>query len=241
MGKDAPVEFIIATITSVCTLIFFPLVAPMFMRLTRPNQRTVLAALIVLMLSVAAVFASPFWSPYDSMHPKRVGVQYMYNHTSGDHTAHIALMDTARNNQVMRALHNQFGAGAPLTRTEATEDNADWDVLYPVSAFLETYKFPLPPTEFTWPKMEFEATREKTDEGHTRIHLKTDHKGLVWPALSFDADLVDWSFEFEPPHGRKRHHIKAASSVDEHEMELELIMRIKDHEKFLVYWSAMGE
>lgn len=241
MGKDAPVEHIIAIITSVCTLVFFPLISPLFSRVSRATQRKVLVAFLLVTISVGALFASPLWSPYDFMHPKRLGVQYTYNHTSGQETAHIAFMDSGGNSVVMKELHDQFGGGAELVRTEQTDDNSDWDVLYPVSSFLETYSFELPKTKFDWPEMTFEATREKTDGGHTRIHLKTDHAGLVWPALSFDADLVNWSFDFEPPHGRKRHHIKAASSVDEHVMELELIMRLKDDEPFRLYWSAMGE
>lgn len=241
MGKDAPVEHIIATITSICTLIFFPLTAPLFSRISRANQRAVLVTILLGTLSVATLFASPFWSPYDAMHPKRLGIQYMYNHTSGEHTAHVAFMDTARNVEYMKQLHEAYGSGTELTHTVQTEESADWDVLYPVSSFLDTYNFPLPAVKFDWPEMTFQATRTRTDEGHTRIHLKTDHAGLVWPALSFDANLIDWSFEFEPPHGMKRHHIKAASSVDEHGMELELIMRLKDDEKFLLYWSAMGE
>ncbi|BEJ13055.1 hypothetical protein CspHIS471_0302290 [Cutaneotrichosporon sp. HIS471] len=239
MGKDAPVEHIIAIITSVCTLVFFPLVAPLFSRISRATQRKVLVVLLVATVAVGALFMSPLWSPYDFMHPKRLGVQYTYNHTSGLETAHIAFMDSGRNAAYMKEVYDQFGNGAELVRTEQGNGNSDWDVLYPVSSFLETYSFELPKTEFDWPEMTFKATREKTDEGHTRIHLKTDHKGLVWPALAFEADLVDWSFDFVPPHGHKRHHIKAASSVDEHGMELELTMRLKDDEPFRLHWSAM--
>ncbi len=241
MGKDAPVEHIIAIITSVCTLVFFPVISPLFSRVSRATQRKVLVALVIITVSVGALFASPLWSPYDFMHPKRLGVQYTFNHTSGEEVAHIAFMDTGRNSAVMKDIYDQFGNGAELIPTEQTDDNADWDVLYPVSSFLETFKFALPKSDFDWPEIKIEHTREKTDEGHTRIHIKTEHAGLVWPALSFDADLVDWSFDFEPPHGRKRHHIKAAASVDEHVMELELIMRLKDNEPFHLHWSAMGE
>jgi len=51
----------------------------MFHRLTRPGQRRTILSLFVISLSVMAVLASPYWTVYDSMHPKRAAVQYTYN------------------------------------------------------------------------------------------------------------------------------------------------------------------
>jgi len=79
IGKDAPAEFIIATLASATTLIFFPPFVPMFHRLSRPGQRQAIVILLLASASVMAFFVSPFWSVYDSMHPKRAGVQYTYN------------------------------------------------------------------------------------------------------------------------------------------------------------------
>lgn len=239
MGKDAPTEFIIATITAASTLTFFPITVPMFQRISRRTQRNVLLTLCLSILAVAALFASPFWSPFDATHPKRVGVQYTFNHTSGESTAHIAFMDSAGNSVLAKEMQEAMGPGAQLTATVVNDSVPDWDTLYPISSFLETYRFPLPDTGFTWPDMATEASRVTTDMGE-RIHLKMNHSGLVWPALSFDADLADWSFDFKPPHGRKWHHIKAATSVDEHIMELELTVKLKPEEKFRMHWSAIG-
>jgi len=79
IGKDAPAEFIIATLASVVGMIFFPPFIPMFHRLSRAGQRRAIVSLLLVSASVMALFASPYWSVYDSMHPKRAGVQYTYN------------------------------------------------------------------------------------------------------------------------------------------------------------------
>jgi hypothetical protein len=79
IGKDAPAEFIIATISSSIAMIFFPPVIPMFHRLARAGQLRAIVSLLLLSAGVMALFISPFWNVYDSMHPKRAGVQYTYN------------------------------------------------------------------------------------------------------------------------------------------------------------------
>lgn len=79
MGKDAPAEFIIATISSICTIIFTPPLLPLFHRFSRPAQRRVLGALGIFTVAVIVLFAGPWWNTYDSMHPKRAGFQYTYN------------------------------------------------------------------------------------------------------------------------------------------------------------------
>lgn len=63
---------------------------------------------------------------------------------------------------------------------------------------------------------------------------------MVWPTLAFEADLIDWSYPFPPPHGRQRHHIKIATAVDKSAFELELTMRLEPGEKVQLFWSAIG-
>lgn len=82
MGKDAPGEFIVATISSACGLTFFPPLTPMFHRLSRRSQRITIVLLLLATAIVAGVFTNPNWKTYDSMHPKRAGVQYTYNVSS---------------------------------------------------------------------------------------------------------------------------------------------------------------
>jgi len=82
-GKEAPSEIIVAVISSIISLIFFPSVIPLFHRLSRRSQRYTLISLAALTVAVIAVFAGPFWETYDFMHPKRMGMQYNYNVSAG--------------------------------------------------------------------------------------------------------------------------------------------------------------
>ncbi|KAL7420634.1 hypothetical protein Q5752_004585 [Cryptotrichosporon argae] len=243
MGKTAPTEFIIATITSACSLVFAPTAAPLFARLTRRTQIRVLWSLVLGLALVLGVFLGPWWSPYDATHPKRMAVQYTYNHTSAEHTAHLAFMDTPLNAELVAAFHARYAApDAPLTRTTLTPNESDWDTLYPVSSFLDTYRWPLEPRThdlaFAWPAVKVEARRQREGEV-VHLNLRFDHAGLVWPVFAFEADITDWTFEFDPPRGRRRHHIKAATSVHDHSLELDLKVRLAEDEKVQIHWSAI--
>jgi len=79
MGKDAPAEFIIATLATASSFTFFPNLVPLFHRLSRPSQRRAILALALITITTVGVFAGPWWKSYDAMHPKRAGVQYTYN------------------------------------------------------------------------------------------------------------------------------------------------------------------
>ena len=79
IGKDAPAEYIIATLTSSMAFTFYPIIGPLFHRLSRLHQRRVLMALGVGTLLVMGLFAGRWWKTYDAMHPKRTATQYLYN------------------------------------------------------------------------------------------------------------------------------------------------------------------
>lgn len=82
MGQDAPSEFIIATLSVLVGFVMAPPLVPLFHRLPRRTQVKVLLALAVVQNLVVLVLASPLWGPYDSMHPKRIALQYHYNVSS---------------------------------------------------------------------------------------------------------------------------------------------------------------
>ena len=79
MGKDAPADFIIASLSTGIVLIILPAIVPLFHRLPRRTQAKTLFALAVVQNVVVLVLASPFWGAYDRMHPKRIALQYHYN------------------------------------------------------------------------------------------------------------------------------------------------------------------
>ncbi|WVW84285.1 hypothetical protein I302_106316 [Kwoniella bestiolae CBS 10118] len=244
MGKDAPAEFIIATISSVSGFIFFPTFIPLFHRVPRASQRKIVLGVFLFLAGVLTALAGPWYWPYDGMHPKRVGVQYLYNHTSGEHTGHIAFMDRGPTSNIVDSIHSQFGkAGSEVVNTQLTDYDSDWDTVYPVSSFLDTYKFPLAVSkedeQFEWPEMGF-YTQEVGWEYSTRVlKLRFVFKGLVWPTLAFEGAVLRWSFDKPPPVEKMRHHIKVATSVDEYVQDLNLTLRMDEGDKLQIHWSAI--
>lgn len=188
MGKDAPGEFIVATISSACGLTFFPPLTPMFHRLSRRSQRITIVLLLLATAIVAGVFTNPNWKTYDSMHPKRAGVQYTYNvslptvtrltaqHTTGLETANLAFMDSGPEFDFVAAVHERYGTEAPVVETVMNKNNTDWDVLYPISSFLKTFRFTLPPTEpsFTWPEMGISVKESSKTAGVRDLQIRLD-------------------------------------------------------------------
>lgn len=79
MGKEAPAEHIVASLSVICGFVFFPTVLPLFHRVSRMTQRKVMLGLVLGVLSTLVAMMGPWYFPYDEMHPKRVGVMYTYN------------------------------------------------------------------------------------------------------------------------------------------------------------------
>ena len=79
MGKDAPSEFIIASLSVGVAFIMAPPIVPLFHRLPRRTQLQTLVGSLFLQNVIVLFLASPAWSPYDRMHPKRIALQYHYN------------------------------------------------------------------------------------------------------------------------------------------------------------------
>ncbi|ADV23802.1 hypothetical protein I305_05745 [Cryptococcus gattii E566] len=243
MGKEAPAEHIVASLSVICGFVFFPTALPLFHRVSRMTQRKVMLGLVLGVLSTLVAMMGPWYFPYDEMHPKRVGVMYTYNHTSNKHVAHLAFMDRGPMSDIIPSLYSRYGApDLPLEHTSLTDYDSDWDVFYPVSTFLDTYRFDLPVSEqakeFTWPEMKWEVKDTKWENGIRKMILTFNFTGLVWPTLAFDASVVDWSFHFDPPAKKMQHHIKIATSVDAPVVDLRLDIRADEGQKLRIHWSA---
>ncbi|KIR26373.1 hypothetical protein I307_04372 [Cryptococcus deuterogattii 99/473] len=243
MGKEAPAEHIVASLSVICGFVFFPTALPLFHRVSRMTQRKVMLGLVLGVLSTLVAMMGPWYFPYDEMHPKRVGVMYTYNHTSDKHVAHLAFMDRGPMSDIVPSLYSRYGApNLPLEHTSLTDYDSDWDVLYPVSTFLDTYRFDLPVSEqakeFTWPEMKWGVKDTKWENGIRKMILTFNFTGLVWPTLAFDASVVDWSFHFDPPARKMQHHIKIATSVDAPVVDLRLDIRADEGQKLRIHWSA---
>lgn len=138
-------------------------------------------------------------------------------------------MDLAHNHQYVKDIHDRYGAG-PLEATTLTEYDSDWDVLYPLPSFLDTWKFPIapPPSDFAFPQLGVQHTELDAiggEDGVRRLQFQFDFTNLVWPVLAFEADVVSWSFDFDPPKGLRRHHLKIVASIDQPTVDFEIDIR----------------
>jgi hypothetical protein len=61
----------------------------------------------------------------------------------------------------------------------------------------------------------------------------------VWPTIAIDAEILAWPFDFDPPKGKRRHHIKVVLPHDQPVVTLELV--VAGHEPISMDWSAVGE
>lgn len=245
MGKDAPADNIIATISASVAMVFFPLIVPLFHRLTRPSQRLTLVSLAGLSVFLIVAFAGPWNSAYDATHPKRAILQYTYNHTSGDSFFVVGHMDLGPLPDFVPALVDRYGSGPARYIQHPAEDDHELDSLYPVSFFFEQYTFPLAPAfvdpAFKWRHLKLDAREVSRADGIRLLNLVLDLSGLVIPTLAFEADIVGWSFDFEPPRGKKMHRLKIAATIDDPIVEVELAVRegTGKGDKIDVYWSGI--
>lgn len=245
MGREAPTEIIIAILSSMLVFLFTPTTVPFFHRFSRIIQRRILLALLVLSGTMMAVFAAR--NAYDAEHPKRLGVQYVHNVTSGDNHLHIAQMDRGPGFQdILQRLHDRYGLPHhPITPNPRSEENSDWDVLYPISAFLETEMFELGVSElnpgFKLPEMKIKLESQEWDEaaGARSLGLKVEHTGLVYPVIAFSGEVSTWSFNAPPPAGRQRHYIKAAAPPGSEEFTVDIKLKMDNNETVAFSWVGI--
>ncbi len=85
--------------------------------------------------------------------------------------------------EIIKAIHSKYGhSSQPVIPTVLTEYESDWDTLYPISAFLETYKFGLDVDEidrrFQWPQMEVRVDEADWSEGVRHLKMRFSHVSL---------------------------------------------------------------
>ncbi|GAA5923073.1 uncharacterized protein JCM15063_003520 [Sporobolomyces koalae] len=221
LGADAPVDFIIATLTSAVGF----LIVPMFLPFVHRFGASVTARLLVLLTLVTFVSLSFFtrsnWSPYDKQHPKRIFVLHMENTstTPSEFNLHVASIDgNPFLDLVNKATEGLVPLGQVPEPTVANDLSVDWDIIYPIGQFLTTYKVPLEPVaaDYVSPWSDFKVVVEKSslDVVHMRrtINLVLEHPGVIWPVIAFEADVVDWDLPRAPERGKIRHHVKSVAS-----------------------------
>ncbi|KAH7923703.1 hypothetical protein BV22DRAFT_1068281 [Leucogyrophana mollusca] len=236
IGSDAPAEHIIATIVAIMGAYTFPLTIA-FTHRFGPHMFTRTLVLSILLLGGSMAF---FYreSPFDPMHQKRLFVLHKENLDTQEQHLHIAAADGAPGfGDLAIEIAEKFGAnGLPPTAVIMDDWNSDWDSLYPFSAFLSPYKIELPldPAYVApWPPEEqfsVSAVNNKIDDaaGTRSLTLKIDHPGIIWTVIAFDAHVIEWTLDNNPPNEFARHHIKEASFYGTNTWTVDMTIRIPE-------------
>ncbi|GAC98044.1 hypothetical protein PHSY_005632 [Pseudozyma hubeiensis SY62] len=243
MGEISPADHIIATITAVLTFLTLPFAIPLAHRYTSENLKRTILALLGITAAVMAVFASPAWKPFDAAHPKRLFVHQVENITSNEWFMNVGSADPAPGFKALsNELQSQLGlpTESQASLMEMNDYNPDFDILYPVSAFLTPYKFqlPAPPagfsTKYASPAPEtnhftVKAVNEVIDlEAGTRsLTLEMNHPGVIWSVVAFDAEILSWNLPSAPPAGYQRHHLKSVARYGIYSWSVDLVVRLQ--------------
>ncbi|ORY84280.1 hypothetical protein BCR37DRAFT_412747 [Protomyces lactucae-debilis] len=194
LGGDAPAETIIAIIVAVLTFFGLPSLPAYLASLTQATRQRALGATIMTMLLGALLLSTR--TVWDAAHPRRVFSQHMYNLTDG----------------LASRLQGAGIATGQAVSMPMNEWVAEWDVVYPFSQFLDSYKVPLETPALQalsagYETPTLEAKHQVRRGGLVDLVLEVKHAGLIWTVMSFDADVVDWSLP-RGIQGYGRHHVK---------------------------------
>ncbi|KAJ7597220.1 hypothetical protein C8J56DRAFT_919522 [Mycena floridula] len=217
VGQEAPADNAIASIVSALGSLLFPLVIPFAHRFRRAALKRGIFALTVLVALEIAIFAQ--MSVFDADHQRRVFVFRLENITSKEHNLHIAYADAAPGfDLILNQIPAAFGENGQKLEAENMSDyNPNYEPLYPFSRVISGYQMPLAvDAAYISPsstKFSVVAVQDAVDLSHgtRKITLDISHPGLIWTVLAFDAHVLEWSLDNNPPDVHTRHHIKEAS------------------------------
>ncbi|KAM0793486.1 hypothetical protein ACM66B_000927 [Microbotryomycetes sp. NB124-2] len=236
LGADAPVDFIIATLTSAVGFLCVPMIVP-FSHRFGPKVTSRLALFLTFWTAgTLGWFTRPSWQPYDKMHPKRLLVLHMENTTTTPphYNLHVASVDGAPFEDLVVSATKGLTLGDEIpTPARADDYTTDWDVIFPVSQFLTTYKVPLPPAPSTYTspfqaKFTVKAVKSVLNSvKRTRtLEIEMKHPGIIWPVVAFDADVVSWDLPKPPARGYIRHHVKSVAAYGVDVFKLSVVVEL---------------
>ncbi|KAJ7698147.1 hypothetical protein B0H17DRAFT_1261330 [Mycena rosella] len=232
---NAPADNIVATLIAFLGSQALPLAIPFAHRFGRKALQKAVLVLTVATVANMAIYARR--DVFDDMHQKRLFVLHLENVTTHEHHLHIAAADGAPGfHELVQAITSDF-AGLQTSAVPVVMDdyNSDWDPLYPFSAFLSPYKIELPTdTGYASPwiapgtSFALTAVNDVTDlaAGTRSFTLQVDHPGLIWTVIAFDAHVLKWNLDNNPPAEFARHHVKEASYYKADTWTLELIVQL---------------
>ncbi|OSX64019.1 hypothetical protein POSPLADRAFT_1065412 [Postia placenta MAD-698-R-SB12] len=234
IGEEAPAEHIIASIVAGAGSYTLPLLVPFVHRFGR---RTILrGAVLFSMLTALAMAIFSMRSPFDAMHQKRVFIIHMENVTTQEQHLHVAAADGAPGFDILaHSIARQFSVPGVVPEPVSMNTwNNDWDTMYPFSNFLTPYKFDLPlkPEYMDAPEHDFTVTavnnKIDTAAGTRSLTLKIYHPGIIWTAVTFDAHVLQWALDNNPPDEYTRHYIKEGSFYGHDTWTVDLVVKIPE-------------
>ncbi|PPQ63101.1 hypothetical protein CVT24_005812 [Panaeolus cyanescens] len=254
IGSDAPADHIVATLVSVLGAQTVPLVLPFAHRFGHKALKK--GVILMTIATTAAIAVYSMRLPFDQMHQKRLFVLHMENVTTQEHHLHIAAADGAPGfellvNDIVQNFGTTDAAPAPVVMDDY---NGDWDSLYPFSAFLTPYKVPLAvnpdyfspwtadaPSGFKLTAVDHESSLLP---GTRNMTITVTHPGLIWTVIAFDAHVLQWSLDDNPPNEHARHHVKEASFYGSNKYTLDLVIKVpegQNDEGLLVNFVGLQE
>ncbi|KAJ7083760.1 hypothetical protein C8R44DRAFT_53144 [Mycena epipterygia] len=233
---NVPADNIVGTLIAILGSQALPLVIPFAHRFGRKALQRVVIVLSVLTLANMAIYARK--DVFDEMHQKRLFVLHLENVTTHEHHLHIASADGAPGfHDLVQDIVDEFAGGMRTAVVPVVMDdhNSDWDSLYPFSAFLSPYKIALPmdpghTSQWIAPDTGFSLStvNEVTDlaAGTRSFTLRVHHPGLIWTVIAFDAHVLKWNLDNNPPAEHARHHVKEASYYKSDMWTLDLVVKL---------------
>ncbi|KXN84133.1 hypothetical protein AN958_00403 [Leucoagaricus sp. SymC.cos] len=253
IGAQAPADNIMATIVAVLGAQALPVLVPFAHRFG--HRRLWNGILISSIVTAIAMAIFSVKQPFDEMHQKRLFILHSENITTREQHLHIAGADGAPGfellvEDIVREFSTMDVVPEPLVMNDY---NSDWDSLYPFSAFLSPYKVPLAVSEgyaSPWSRdQSFSVTAVNnfydTEAGTRHLTLEVKHPGIVWSVIAFDAHVLRWTLDNNPPNEHVRHFIREGSFYGTDTWSVDLVIKsppnATDDETLLVNFIGIIE
>ncbi|KAJ3013713.1 hypothetical protein HKX48_005604 [Thoreauomyces humboldtii] len=196
IGADAPTDVIVGVLTGALTFLHWFLLLPLFHRFSESQRRNLVGGLATLSFIIAFVFVATI-RPFDSMHPKRVFVEYKENISDGTREVMVAHADPGSFPELLTRVEAAIGSSGQL-RT-ASQTGREWATIAPFSNFMESFAFDVshmpaiePPPART-PDLTVTSDHYDPATQIRRISLSCAYNHYIWTVLTFTARVQDWS------------------------------------------------
>jgi hypothetical protein len=233
MGIDTPVDNIVAFIFGMITFMISP---PVMAHAHRFGKKVLVKVVGILFIVQVAITISAIYSggsyggwafPYDELHPKRLFVQHIKNITSGEASVIVAEADKGPYIlPIVNKLEEAFGVSAELRGGPLHA--ADWDSVYPFSAFLGGYR--LDSNQYIKDHTSNATLAASSEPVGLQLGGKVpsvksfdsqyDHKtgirsfsivsiapSFTWTVISFNAHVISWNIGDTKPLNHTSHYV----------------------------------